>query len=233
MRPAPLTTPRAVSPPPRFAYFTRQMPLACRLPLRVLATALLAASAALPAASSAQDSTGTAALGIRGIGAFGVQAGWARVERGMDATDVAATIDLGHFASRRIRVGAEIAYLRSRAHREYVVAEDSTYRNHVYDLAGHVSLGFLLRDPARRLVPWLGLGVGVHALTSSFGSIPIDLRYNTNVFGLRAATGARLRLGRGSQRALVVEGNTILAKNVSRGGVRVGMEWLFGDLARR
>jgi hypothetical protein len=185
-----------------------------------------------PSSVAAQSPTPGPTLGIRGIGAFGVHAAFARVERGAEALEASATLDLGHFASNRVRLAADASFLRSLSHTEFIVADDSSYRDVFYDLSGHVTLGLLLRDPARTVVPYVGFGAGVHVLTSSFGSIPIDRRYNTNVFGLRSAAGVRFRVGRSGRQALVAEGQAILARHVSRGTARVGVEWLFGDLIR-
>jgi hypothetical protein len=162
-----------------------------------------------------------------------VHAGYARVERGLDALEGGATLDLGHLPSNRIRLAADVALLRTMPFSEYIVADDTTYRNVFYDLSGHLMLVLLARDPARSVVPWVSVGAGVHVLTSAFGSIPIDIRYNTNVFGLRTAAGVRVRAGASGRRAFVLEGSATVAREVSRTAVRVGAEWLFGDLARR
>lgn len=197
----------------------------------------LAASVALPflvpSILRGQTGGGESTLGLRGIGSFGVSLSIARVERGVDAFEAGVELDLGHFASRRLRLSADAAFLRSRPYSEFVVADDTTYRNAFYDLSGHVTIGVLLRDPSRRVVPYVSGGVGVHVLTSSFGSIPIDLRYNTNVFGLRAGAGFRVRTSARSHRAIIIEGNASLAREVSRRSIRVGAAWLFGDLAPR
>lgn len=184
---------------------------------------LLGLTVSLAAPAGAQDSTSRSTLGLRSIGGASLLAGYSRVERGVNAVDVALNVDLGHFASRKVRLAAELNYLRSARFSEYVEAEDSTYRDAFYDLSPKVWLQLLARDPARRFVPFVRFGVGVHALTSSFGSIPLDIRYNTNVFGLSSGAGARWRFG---PRALVIEGTTVLAREVSRGGVRLGVEWL-------
>jgi hypothetical protein len=201
---------------------------ACARALPCLLGCVLSAAAT---SSSAQERPGPT-LGIRGIGAIGIHAGYSRVDRGADAAEASATLDLGHFSSPRVRLAAEAAFLRAFPHREFVIAEDTTYRDVFYDLSGHVNLQLLMRDPARAAVPYLSFGLGVHALTSSFGSIPIDLRYNTNVFGLKAATGLRLRLP-GGRHAIVAEGAAVLSKAVSRSSIRLGTEWLFADLRRR
>jgi hypothetical protein len=139
-------------------------------------------------------------------------------------------VDLGHFASRRFRLGADVSFLRSSIHRETVELEDSTYANRVYDLSGHISLQWLMMEPGRALTPFVRLAVGVHALSSSFGSVVIDQRYNNNAFGLRAGGGLRLRVG--GRHALVGEWDAALTREVSRRTVRVGAEVLLGDLRR-
>lgn len=203
-------------------------------PRRRTRTLVLAMTMCLaPSIVGAQNPSPSSSLGIRGIGSFALHAGGAGVERGVDAMEAGATLDLGHFSSRRVRLAAEAAFLRTLPHREYVVADDSVYRDVFYDLSGHLVLGLLLRDPRWRVVPYLGFGVGVHALTSNFGSIPIDRRYNTNVFGLRSSGGVRIRVGGSGRRAVSLEGSTTLARHVSRATARVGMEWLFGDLIGR
>lgn len=187
----------------------------------LLTVTALALTGTLPA--QAQDSTSRSALGLRAVGGASLLVGYSRVERGVNAAEVALNVDLGHFASRKVRLAAELNYLRSSRFSEYVEAEDSTYRDAFYDLSPKVWLQLLARDPARRFVPFVRFGVGVHALTSSFGSVPLDIRYNSNVFGLSSGAGARWRLG---PRALVIEGTAVLAREVSRGGVRLGVEWV-------
>ncbi len=172
----------------------------------------------------AQDSTTRSSLGIRGIGGFALLAGYSRVERDVKAFDVGAVLDLGHFSSRKVRLAAELNYLRTTRFSEYVEAEDSTYRDAFYDLSPRILLQLLARDPDRGLVPFVRVGVGLHALTSTFGSIPLDIRYNTNVFGLNSGAGVRVRVGR--SHAIVAEGTALVAKEVSRGGVRLGLEWV-------
>ncbi len=167
------------------------------------------------------------ALGLRAIGAASLSLAVGRVDRGATGIEGGAALDLGHFASRRIRVGVSAAFLRTLPFTEYVAQDDTSFRDVFYDLSGHVSLTFLARRPEHRVVPWASIGAGVHVLTSSFGSIPIDIRYNTNVFGLRSAAGVRLR---GARRALSIEAGAILAKEVSRATLGLSTEWLFGDL---
>ncbi|MGQ0646603.1 MAG: hypothetical protein ACT4P7_03470 [Gemmatimonadaceae bacterium] len=155
------------------------------------------------------------------------------MERGAEALEAGGTLDLGHFSSRRMRLAADVAFLRTLPYTEFVVQDDMTYRDVFYDLNGHVVLGLLARDPVHRVVPYVSFGVGVHILTSSFGSIPIDARYNTNNFGLKAAGGLRIRTGSSGRLAMLLEGSATLARDVSRRTIRAGGEVLFGDLIRR
>lgn len=206
-------------------------PTTTRVPAHALSCLIGCVLILVGTTSGAQQRTAPT-LGMRGIGGLGLHAGYARVDRGVDAAEASATLDLGHFSTPRVRLSAQAAFLRAFPHREFVVAEDTTYRDVFYDLSGHVDLQFLIRDPARTAVPYLSFGLGVHALTSSFGAPPVDLIYNTNVFGLKAATGLRIRL-RGGRNALVAEGAALLSKAVSRSTIRIGTEWLFGDLRGR
>lgn len=168
-------------------------------------------------------------LGLRGIGAVGLTASASSIERNATGIELGATLDLGHLRSRRVRPGAAVSFLRSLPRSEYVAQEDATYRDVFYDLNGHITLTALARDPDHRLVPYASIGAGVHALTSSYGSIPIDIRYNTNVLGLRMGAGLRFR---GRARALSLESTAILARNVSRATIGLSTEWLTGDLRR-
>ncbi len=181
--------------------------------------------------SGAQD-TGEAAFGVRAIGAAGMHVGRASVERNAEAYELGARLDIGHFRIDRIRVVADVAFLRTRTYEEFVPTEDTTYRDVFYDLSGHVTVQWFLTKPSQRVSPYVSTGVGVHALSSSFRSIVLDQRYNSNRFGLRAAAGMRVRLGPDRRHAVFVEYAGTLVREVSRGSVHVGVEALFGDLAQ-
>lgn len=199
-------------------------------PQGLLAAALAAfLTAGTPAASWSQASSGGSTLGLRGIGSAAVGVAAARVERGAEAVEGQLTIDLGHFGNPRVRLGASAAFLRSFPHSEYVTQDDTTYRDVFYDLSGHVSVTLLARAPTRSVVPWVSFGVGIHALTSSFGSIPIDVRYNTNLFGLRSAAGLRFR---GAKRGIAIETGALLAHQVSRATLGLSIETYVGDQRR-
>lgn len=182
---------------------------------------------ALPAAP------GPATIGLSAIGAFGVHAGIARVQRGYSAGSLGGTLDFGYLRARRVRVVADLTYLLTAPRTEYVESENATYRDVFRDLSAHVAFAFHANDPSRRLSPYLLAGGGVDVLSSSFNSLAIDTRYNSNNFSLLGALGTRVRLGEASRRALTVEVRGIAARNVRRAAIHLGVATLFNDLTRR
>lgn len=214
-------------------YFTGPMAshgsLARRSAWRLLPTVvgMVAATSVLAAQES---SASGASFGVRAIGSAAIHGGAARVEHGAEAIEFGARMDVGHFAIRRIRVIGDVAFLRSREHAEYVVFEDSTFRNVFYDLSGHVAIQWFALDPAGPVAPYILTGVGVHSLTSNFGSIVLDQRYNTNNFGLLGAVGTRVKFAKRS--SIFVEVSRSLVRNVRRSSLRIGLEALYGDLMR-
>jgi hypothetical protein len=181
--------------------------------------------------SAAQDtSRSSTALGLAAVGAFGVHLAGATVERGFKAAEIGGHLDLGHLNSPRVRVTVDVAFLRTWPHREYVVAIDSSFRDVFYDLSGNVGFTVFGRAHRSRVLPYVTAGVGIHVLTSSFGTLAIDRRYNTNNFGLIAAGGVRFRGSARSPTAFFLETRRIQAVAVSRTSLHVGLLRLFGDL---
>jgi hypothetical protein len=78
----------------------------------------------------------------------------------------------------------------------------------------------------------MAAGVSVHALSSTFGELSLDRRYNANPFGAHAAAGLRLWLSRSGRNAISLELRTSMAENVNRTSARLGGMVLFGDLVR-
>lgn len=171
-------------------------------------------------------------LGLAAIGSVAVHGGWASIEQGFHAAEVGGTVDFGYLRSRRVRLIADLTYLLTFPHEETVASEGETYRDVFRDLSAHLSLAFHATPPTARVSPYLLTGVGVHVLSSSFGSTAIDTRYNTNNFGLLAGVGTQIRVGGSGRRALQVEIQTMQARNVRRVGVTVGVAALFNDLVR-
>jgi hypothetical protein len=200
--------------------------------LVVVALSLLQAGEARAQADSAAVPTPRAStLGLSAIGAFTVHAGAARVQRGYSAGSLGATLDLGYLRTRRVRVVGDVTYLLTAPRTEVVPSEGATYRDVFRDLSAHAAFAFHANDPSRRLTPYLLAGAGVEVLSSSFNSLAIDTRYNSNNFSLLGALGARLRVGAGSRRALTLELRGVAAHHVRRAAVHVGLSTLFNDLS--
>lgn len=204
---------------------------------RFTASLSLAATVLLPVRATAQPPAGSAvaptSVGLASVGAFTLHGGFAGVQRGFRALAAGATLDLGHIASPRLRLLSDVSYLVTFPRSELVVEERRTYRDVFRDLSGELSLALHANAPTSRLSPYIAAGVGVHVLSSSFGSLAIDSRYNTNNFGVVAAAGARLRVGAGGRRALQVEIRDVQARDVRRVSVHLGVTALFNDLASR
>jgi len=200
----------------------------------IVAMATLCAPHAL---SAQRDSTVSApsrtSLGLSAVGAMTVHGGWASVQRGYRAASAGATLDFGHFASNKVRLVTDVTYMLTAPHEERVEDEGRTYRDVFRDLSADISIAVHPIAPTTRFSPYVSGGVGVHVLSSSFGSTVIDTRYNTNNFGVVAAAGARLRVGGSGRRGLQVEMRAVNARNVRRVSVHLGVAALFNDLVRR
>ena len=174
-----------------------------------------------------------ASLGLSSVGAVSIHVGGAALQRSIRGAEVGTTIDLGHFASRRVRLLADASYLRSFPFSERVESEGKSYRDVFYDLSGHVAVAVRGTSVTARLSPYVAGGVGIHVLSSTFGSLAIDTRYNTNNFGLMGLAGMHVRVGSGLRRSMLVEVRRVHSKNVRRLSVHLGLSALFNDLARR
>lgn len=188
---------------------------------------------ALPATMLAQSDSlpSRTHLGLAAVSAVSVNAGFASIQRGYHGLSIGGTVDFGHLATPRLRVLADVGYLLSFAKTEYVQSENKTYRDNFRDLTGSLALAFHPNAPTSRVTPYAIGGLGVHVLSSTFGSLAIDRRYNTNNFGLLLAGGARLRLGGSRKHAFLVEVRRVLSQDVSRTSIHVGIVALVGELA--
>lgn len=198
-------------------------------------TALATAAPALRAQASGDSLSRSAQshLGLDAIGAATFRGGWSTIENNFHAWQVGTSVDFGYMRSRHVRLVADAAYLLTLPHREYVIAEGKTYRDVFRDLSAHLSIAVHPISPTARVSPYVAAGVGVHVLSSSFGSLTIDTRYNTNNFGLREAIGVRIGVGASGRRALNLEVESLQARNVRRVAVVAGIGALFNDLVRR
>lgn len=222
----------ATTLPPHFAI--RATFRVNRPPFRLptwLVLATLGVASALPLGAQ-QDAERTSSLGLSSTGALSVHVGASRIVRGARGVEGGVTLDLGYLATPRLRVLTDLSFLRSLSYEERVEHENRTYRDVFYDLSGHVALSAHANAPTSRITPYALAGVGIHLLTSSFGSVVLDTRYNTNNFGLLAGGGVRVRGGPGSRRAAFVEIRRIQAKDVRRLNLQLGASLLFNDLVR-
>lgn len=202
------------------------------LPVLALSLPVLLSPRSAQAQGDSLPASAPSNLGLAAIGAVAIHGGWASIQRGFHAAEVGGTVDFGYLRSRRIRLVADLTYLLTFPREETVESEEQTYRDVFRDLSAHLSLAFHATPPSARVSPYVLTGVGVHVLSSSFGSTVIDTRYNTNNFGLLAAVGTRVRVGGSGRRALQLEIQTMQARNVRRVGVTVGVAALFNDLVR-
>lgn len=180
---------------------------------------------AVPAGAQAPASN----LGLPAAGAIGVFAGAARLERSSDGLEGGAILDLGWFRRRTLRLQAEISFLRATL-TEFIEVEDSTYSGRYFDLSAGMSMAWM-PDPDGRASPFLVAGAAVHALSSTFGTLALDQRYNTNRFGSHVGAGLRWRATAGT--AFSLEARRVIADETDRTVVRVTGLLLLGDLAGR
>lgn len=182
----------------------------------------------VPIVATAQEPSSN--LGLPAIAAIGVHGGFARLERSSDGEEAGLLVDLGWLRGRSLRLQAEVSFLRASL-TEYVELEDSTFQSNYFDLTAGVT-SVWLASPEGKVSPYILAGVAVHALSSAFGSVLLDQRYNTNRFGSHIGTGLRLRFG-ASRQAVFVEVRRTITDEVDRTAVRFGGLVLMGDLYRR
>jgi hypothetical protein len=171
-------------------------------------------------------------LGLPAMGAFGIHAGEARLERASTGPEGGFLMDLGWLRGRSVRLQGEVAILNASL-TETLVMEDSTRQTFTGDyfaLSAGVSAVWLLNLDGQ-ISPYASAGVAVHALSSAFRNSVLDLRYNANRFGSHIGAGLRFRVG--SRTAIYGEARRIIADEVDRTVIRVGALALFGDLYQR
>lgn len=206
--------------------------LVVRWPTRALSlvVGIVALSGLTPRDSRAQTES-SSNLGIGGASALGFQLGYPRVERSPGSFEAGAFLDLGWIHAPRFRLQGEVDFLRASL-TERVEVEDTTFRGVFYDLTAAVSVVALAGSPTQRLVPYLTAGIGVHGLSSAFGTRAIDKRYNANPFGSHLGVGLRLWLSGRGRNGAFVEARRVVAENVNRTSVRGGAMVFFRDLIR-
>lgn len=182
----------------------------------------------VPIVATAQEPSSN--LGLPAIAAIGIHGGFARLERSSKGEEAGLLVDLGWLRGRSMRLQAEVSLLGASL-TEYVELEDSTFQGDYFDLSAGVSSVWLASAEAK-VSPYILAGFAVHALSSAFGTVSLDQRYNANRFGSHIGTGLRLRFG-ASRQAVFVEVRRVISDEVDRTAVRFGGLVLMGDLFRR
>jgi opacity protein-like surface antigen len=193
------------------------------------AAALSIGLAFAPLAGAAQAPSSH--LGLAAVGAAGLHVGYAQLERSSTGHEVGVLLDVGWMRGRGVRLQAEVSFLRATLTETVSdpFVQDSTFHGDYYDLTAGVSAVGLLR-PDGQVSPYGLAGIGVHALSSTFGSPTLDARYNANRFGSHFGVGVRYRIGSDSRQVLYAEARYVIADEVDRAIIRVGALMLFADL---
>ena len=197
------------------------------VPKCLLAAVLLFAVGARGAASQETKSQ----LGLHAAGGLGLFAGGGRAIHDLPGGEIGALVDLGWAWAPRVRLVGDASWFIGSLH-EYVAQDDRDFSGAVYDLSSTVSLMALSGPTTARQSAYVSLGFSIHALSSSFGSIPLDQRYNANRFGIAAAIGGRAWIGRDGEQALFTELREIRVSESHRWMVRTGFMHNFGPLTR-
>ena len=167
-------------------------------------------------------------LGLAAVGAIGVQGSIAWLEREDRGYELGVLADIGWTGAPSLRLQAELDFMAAHLV-ETVEIEDRTFRGPFFDLAGSVSAVFLASG---RTAPYLLGGVSVHALSSDFGTLSLDRRYNTNQFGVVAGAGLRIWTGDAGRQIIAIEARRVISENVDRTLLRIGFLHAFNDLIR-
>jgi hypothetical protein len=182
--------------------------------------------------SHAVHAQADAHVGITAAGGVSVYGGRASVEFDATGYEAGATADLGWIRTQRFRLQADLALLRATL-TETVEVEGRTYRDHFFDLTASVSLVVLAGGDGWPVRPYALAGAGVHALSSAFGSLTIDRRYNANPFGSHAAAGLRTWIGASGRAGAFLEARVAVAEHVNRTTIRAGGTVYLNDLVRQ
>ena len=215
------------SMPFRFLACSANVPVRCDgPPMNWLRLGALIAM--VPLVSRAQEPVSN--LGLPAVAAFGVHGGFAQLERSSEGPEIGAFLDLGWMRGRSLRLQGEVAFQRGTL-TEFLELVDSTFHGDYFDLSLGVSAAWVV-SPDGQVSPYAVAGVAVHALSSTFGTLELDQRYNANRFGSHLGAGVRARIG-SSRQAVFAEARRVIADQVNRTVVRIGGLVLMGDLYRR
>ncbi|MEP7347675.1 MAG: hypothetical protein ABI877_20565 [Gemmatimonadaceae bacterium] len=172
-----------------------------------------------------------AQLGLRAAGGLGVFVGGGRAIHDLPGGEGGALLDLGWVWSPRVRLVGDASWFIGSLH-EFVEQDDEHFSGPVFDLSSTVSLMALSGSATARQTAYASFGVSIHALSSSFNSIPLDQRYNANRFGVAAAIGGRVWVGPEGTRALFTELRGTSVSELHRWTIRAGFIHNFRPLTR-
>jgi hypothetical protein len=172
-----------------------------------------------------------AQLGLAAAGSLGFVGGGGSATHGLEGGEAGLVVDLGWVSSRRLRLVGDAAWFAGSLE-EFVPQDDQSYSSLVFDLVETVSLQLMGGSVTSRLVPYASLGLSIHALSSSFGSTPLDNRYNANRFGVTGGVGVRKWIGSSGRQSLFVEFRDLQVTDASRWMMRMGLTRHFAPLTR-
>jgi hypothetical protein len=170
-------------------------------------------------------------VGLSAVGAVGILGGVGQLERSSTGEEGGILVDFGWLRGPQVRLQGELSMLRGRLS-ESVEVEDTTYTGDWYDLTVGATVLIMGGGPTWRIAPYALASVGVHALSSTFGSPVLDRRYNTNRFGSQFGAGLRTWVGSSGRSGIFVEVRRVIADEVNRTVVRGGYLYYLGDLVR-
>jgi len=170
-------------------------------------------------------------LGLRSSGGLAAFAGGGKAVHNLPGGEFGALLDLGWVWNPHVRLVGDASWFIGSLH-EYVPQDDKHFSGPVFDLSSTVSLLALAGNAAARQTAYASFGFSIHALSSSFRSLPLDQRYNANRFGVAGAVGGRVWLGDQGREALFLELRGTGVSQMNRWTVRSGFMHNLGPLTR-
>ena len=154
-----------------------------------------------------------------------MHAGAGQIKHATLGAEVGAALDLGHIASRRVRVSVGIDYLGMSIDRPDSLGVRERGHGYVFTAFADVNVAPSL---VRRVVPYAGAGFGIDAVGTTISNEQIGALYNTNVFDVHAQLGVLYRATPNAGFSL--EARATGARVVRRVGVRLGYTIFYNEL---
>lgn len=162
-----------------------------------------------------------------GLGALGVMVGAAAVQYAGTGIEFGGRLDFGSIGTRRARLLFDLEFLRADIERSNSTGGQvgGSFR----DVSGNVGVNFNLIEVGR-ITPYVGLGLGVHSLSTSTSNALAGDIYDGALVGVHAAGGVSFVLGQAGRIGGNVEVRRVGAKDINRTSFRAGLSLLFGEL---